>query len=106
MPMPPPLSHKQLNRIAAAAIEAVLTGQFKLKAHPAGCDEVVVVEELPGQPGYADRVAAATADGVTVLEAPVDWTALVAATDLLVPSPGVRPTHPVMVAARAAGVAV
>lgn len=69
-------------------------------------DAVVVVEEQPGQPGYAERVAAAQSSGVTVLEAPVDWTALVADTDLLVPSPGVRPTHPVMVAARAAGVAV
>jgi UDP-N-acetylmuramoylalanine--D-glutamate ligase len=69
-------------------------------------DTVVVVEEQPGQPGYAERLAEARAAGVTVLEAPVDWTALVADADLLVPSPGVRPTHPVMVAARAAGIAV
>lgn len=69
-------------------------------------DDVVVVEEQPGQPGYSERVAAARAEGATVLEAPVDWAALVADADLLVPSPGVRPTHPVMVAARAAGIPV
>ena len=69
-------------------------------------DDVVVVEEQPGQPGYAERVGAARALGVTVLEGPADWPALVAGADLFVPSPGVRPGHPSMVAARAAGVAV
>jgi UDP-N-acetylmuramoylalanine--D-glutamate ligase len=82
------------------------TGAVVVRWCRARGDTVVVVEEQPGQPGYAERVAAAEAVGVTVLEAPVDWVALVADADLLVPSPGVRPTHPVMVAARAAGIAV
>ncbi len=69
-------------------------------------DDVTVVEEDPGQPGYADRRAAALAAGATVLEGDVDWAASCAAADLLVPSPGVRPTHPAIVAARAAGIPV
>lgn len=69
-------------------------------------DDVTIVEESPGQPGYAERRAAAEAAGQTVLEGAPDWDALVAVADLVVPSPGVAPGHPVMVAARAAGVPV
>jgi UDP-N-acetylmuramoylalanine--D-glutamate ligase len=69
-------------------------------------DTVTVVEEQPGQPGYDDRRAAAVARGATVLEGEVDWDALVTRADLLVPSPGVRPEHPAMVAARGARIPV
>jgi UDP-N-acetylmuramoylalanine--D-glutamate ligase len=65
-------------------------------------DVVTVVEEQPGQPGYEDRKAAARARGVTVVEGVPDWDVLVAGADLVVPSPGVHPDHPVMAAAHAA----
>ncbi|MEP6624232.1 MAG: UDP-N-acetylmuramoyl-L-alanine--D-glutamate ligase [Acidimicrobiia bacterium] len=69
-------------------------------------DAVTVVEERPGQAAYAERRAAAEAAGVTVIEGSPDWSALLAATDLMVPSPGVVPRHPAMLAAVAAGVVV
>ena len=69
-------------------------------------DDVTVVEEDPGQPGYEERKAAALAAGATVIEGAVDWPAQCAAADLMVPSPGVRPTHPAMRAARAAGIPI
>ena len=69
-------------------------------------DDVTVVEEQPGQPGYDDRRAAAIARGAVVHEGAPDWDALVAAADLVVPSPGVHPDHPVMLAARALRVPV
>ncbi|MBK5289796.1 MAG: UDP-N-acetylmuramoyl-L-alanine--D-glutamate ligase, partial [Acidimicrobiia bacterium] len=69
-------------------------------------DEVTVVEERPGQPGYAERRAALEAEGMRVIEGRPDWDTLVAGVDLLVPSPGVRPDHPVMTAARRRGVVV
>ena len=59
-------------------------------------DDVTVVEEQPGQPGYDDRRAAAIARGATVVEEVSDWDVLVASADLAVPSPGVHPDHPVM----------
>ena len=69
-------------------------------------DEVTVVEEHPGQPGYDERRVRAEARGVTVIEGAPDWSELIAATDLLVPSPGVAPGHPAMVAARVAAVPI
>ena len=69
-------------------------------------DDVTVVEERPGQPEYATRKAACEARGIRVVEGQPDWFALVADADLVVPSPGVRPDHPVMVAAVAAGVPI
>ena len=69
-------------------------------------DEVTVVEERPGQPEYQERRDAAEAAGITVIEGAPDWVALMSATDLLVPSPGVRPSHPAMIAARAAKVPI
>jgi UDP-N-acetylmuramoylalanine--D-glutamate ligase len=62
-------------------------------------DDITVVEEQPGQPGYDERRAGAIARGAAVVEGAPAWDALVAAADLVVPSPGVRPDHPVMVAA-------
>lgn len=48
------------------------------------------------------------ASGVEVLTGPYDWTAILAETrvDVVVPSPGVRPDHPLLAAARAASIAV
>ncbi|MGZ6897420.1 MAG: UDP-N-acetylmuramoyl-L-alanine--D-glutamate ligase [Acidimicrobiia bacterium] len=69
-------------------------------------DDVTVVEEEPGQPGYAARLADARARGAVVIEGSVDWATLCADADLLVPSPGVRPDHPAMRAARAAGIPI
>lgn len=69
-------------------------------------DDVVIVEESPGQPGYDERKVAAEAAGQRVIDHAPDWVALVAHADLVVPSPGVRPTHPAMVAARATGVSI
>ena len=45
--------------------------------------EVTVVEERPGQPGYAARAAAVRAAGATLVEdpAPGDWPALVSGVD-------------------------
>jgi UDP-N-acetylmuramoylalanine--D-glutamate ligase len=85
-----------------------MTGLATARALLARGDTVTVVEERPGQPGYDDRVAEVLAAGAALVEAPAptDWTALVAAADLVVPSPGVAPGHPVLVAAEVAGVPV
>ena len=69
-------------------------------------DDVTVVEERPGQPGYAERRAGLEAHGVTVLEGEPDWRSLLEGCELVVPSPGVRPSHPAMIAARGAHVPV
>jgi UDP-N-acetylmuramoylalanine--D-glutamate ligase len=69
-------------------------------------DEVTIVEDTPGQPGYEARRAEACAAGQTVVDHDPDWPRLVADADLVVPSPGVPPRHPVMVAAATAGVPV
>jgi UDP-N-acetylmuramoylalanine--D-glutamate ligase len=87
--------------VGLRATGAVVAGWLRERG-----DEVTVVEEHPGQAGYAERRAAAEASGITVIEGAVDWTALTAAADLMVPSPGVRPNHPAMLAARAASLAV
>jgi UDP-N-acetylmuramoylalanine--D-glutamate ligase len=69
-------------------------------------DVVTVAEDRPGQAGYRERRRAVEAIGAEVVEMPGDWDALVAVADLVVPSPGVRPDHPVMLAAAARGVPV
>ncbi len=69
-------------------------------------DDVTVTEERPGQPEYAARKAECEALGIRVVEGQPDWSALVADADLVVPSPGVRPDHPVMAAAVAHGVLI
>ncbi len=85
-----------------------MTGLATARALLAGGDAVTVVEERPGQPGYEDRVAEVLGAGATLIEAPAvdDWPAIVGASDLVVPSPGVAPGHPVLVAAEAARIAV
>jgi UDP-N-acetylmuramoylalanine--D-glutamate ligase len=69
---------------------------------------VTVVEERPDAAGYAERRAAALAAGARVEEIrdPAAVAALVDSVDLVVPSPGVRPSHPAIVRARDLGVAV
>ncbi|MFM7616837.1 MAG: UDP-N-acetylmuramoyl-L-alanine--D-glutamate ligase [Actinomycetes bacterium] len=85
-----------------------MTGVATARALLADGDSVTVVEERPGQPGYADRAADVRAAGATVVEAPdpAAWPDLVGASDLVVPSPGVAPGHPALEAAAAAGVPV
>jgi len=87
--------------IGLRATGAVVAGWLRARG-----DDVVVVEEDPGQPGYADRLAAARGAGVTVLEGAPDWAQLLTSCDLMVPSPGVRPTHAAMLAAGEARVPV
>lgn len=71
-------------------------------------DIVTVVEEDPGQPGYNARAEAVRSLGAVLVELPgVDeWDNLVATSDLVVPSPGVRPEHSVYGAANRFGVEV
>jgi UDP-N-acetylmuramoylalanine--D-glutamate ligase len=85
-----------------------MTGLATARALLAAGDTVTVVEEHPGQPGYDDRVAEVLDAGAVLVESPssADWSDLVAAHDLVVPSPGVAPGHPVLVAAAAAAVPV
>ena len=69
---------------------------------------VTIVEERPSGSAYEARAAAARAAGAVVIEgAPADgWDRTVAAFTLVVPSPGVAPDHPALVAASAAGIAI
>lgn len=74
---------------------------------------VVVDDSLTGSdgdcdPGLRERVAAVRAIGAESSESPSDWPAFLRAraVSLVVPSPGVRPDHPVIRAATAAGVPV
>ena len=85
-----------------------MTGLATARALLAGGDTVTVVEEHPGQPGYDDRVDEVLDAGAVLVESPssAEWSDLVAAHDLVVPSPGVAPGHPVLVAAAAAAVPV
>jgi UDP-N-acetylmuramoylalanine--D-glutamate ligase len=70
--------------------------------------EVTVVEERPTGPEYEVRADVARASGASVLDgAPVGgWDGFVGAFTLIVPSPGVQPDHPALVAARAHGVPI
>ncbi len=70
--------------------------------------DVIVIEDRPEGEAYLERAAQARARGAELLEAP-DAAAVAAsagAVDLVVPSPGVSPAHPAIVAAVAAGVPV
>jgi UDP-N-acetylmuramoylalanine--D-glutamate ligase len=71
-------------------------------------DRLTVVEDDPGHRGYDERAREVRALGATLVERPAGdvWAGLVAAADLVVPSPGVRPGHPVFAAATAAGTPV
>ena len=70
---------------------------------------VTVVEDAPGaSSGYATRAEQARTAGAALVEAPGAEAvgALASGVDLVVPSPLVRPSHPALVAAARAGVAV
>ncbi len=70
-------------------------------------DDVTVVEERPSSgPIAVERHDRAHALGATVIERPVDPASVLDHTDLVVPSPGVAPRHPLLVEARARGLAV
>ncbi len=85
------------------------TGASVVSYTRAAGHEVTVLDDAPGTTdAFAARVARAEADGARVLERP-DATEAAAqgrAADLVVPSPGVRPDHPALVAAHEAGVPV
>jgi UDP-N-acetylmuramoylalanine--D-glutamate ligase len=85
------------------------TGAAVVEYTRAAGHDVVVIEDEPG-PGaaYALRRDRAVADGALVIERPTaeDARAQAGASDLVVPSPGVRPDHPALVAAHDAGVPV
>jgi len=70
--------------------------------------DVVVTEDRPGGDSYAARAASVARLGATIVEAPSGerYARLVEGAAVVVPSPLVRPTHPVIGAARAAGVPV
>jgi UDP-N-acetylmuramoylalanine--D-glutamate ligase len=71
--------------------------------------DVTVVEDAPALTDtYVQRVATVTGAGATVVERPdaARVAELVRASDLVVPSPLVRPSHPAIEAARTAGVPV
>ena len=85
------------------------TGASVVSYTRAAGHEVTVLDDSPGtSDAYAARVAGAEADGARVLERPdaADAAAQGRAADLVVPSPGVRPDHPAVVAAHDAGVPV
>src|SRR5262245_29653986 len=70
--------------------------------------DVVVIEDHPEGDAYTERAARARDVGAVVHEQPdADNAAAIArACDLVVPSPGVRPDHPAIVAAQSAAVPV
>ncbi len=84
------------------------TGEAVVRwALAAGHDVVVVEESLARDDLERGRRDRARTHGARVVEGAVDAPAsLVEGVDLLVPSPGVRPIHPLLEAARAAGVTV
>jgi UDP-N-acetylmuramoylalanine--D-glutamate ligase len=85
------------------------TGASVVSYTRAAGHDVTVLDDAPGTgDAYAARLAQAEADGAIVLERPDgnDAAARARAADLVVPSPGVRPDHPALVAAHAAGVPV
>jgi UDP-N-acetylmuramoylalanine--D-glutamate ligase len=71
--------------------------------------DVTVVDDAPGtSEAYVARVRRAQADGAVVVERPgvAEAASLGRDADLVVPSPGVHPDHPALVAAHDAGVPV
>jgi len=89
------------------------TGASVVSYTRAAGHDVTVVEDQPpfdgpALDGYRARAARAVAEGATVVEVPgaAASAEFARAADLVVPSPGVRPDHPALVAAYAAGVPV
>jgi UDP-N-acetylmuramoylalanine--D-glutamate ligase len=84
------------------------TGEAVVAWATAAAHEVVVVEDHPGGTAYRERSRRAVEAGAELLEAPDASTSAARArrADLVVPSPGVRPDHPAIAAATAAGIPV
>jgi UDP-N-acetylmuramoylalanine--D-glutamate ligase len=93
---------------AVLCIGLAKTGEAVASVLTHAGDTVTVVEERPGGTDYATRREAVIALGARVIEAPDPGAleAAVDAADLVVPSPGVRPSHPALVRAEARGVPV
>jgi UDP-N-acetylmuramoylalanine--D-glutamate ligase len=89
--------------VGLAATGAAVVDYTRAAGH-----DVTVLEDHPEQPDFRQRAEAAMAAGAEVVEAPdaADTETRARAADLVVPSPGVRPDHPALVAAGAAGVPV
>jgi len=86
-----------------------VTGDAVVRHARRGGDRVTVIEDTPrDDAAYRERLVAARALGVEVVEAPAAETVadLVTAADVVVPSPGVRARHAAIAAARRAGVPV
>jgi UDP-N-acetylmuramoylalanine--D-glutamate ligase len=93
----------------ALVIGLAETGVAVARALGADGIAVTVVEDAPADTNaYRDRVAATTSAGAVLVERPdaAQVAALARASDLVVPSPLVRPSHPAIEAALAAGVRV
>jgi UDP-N-acetylmuramoylalanine--D-glutamate ligase len=85
------------------------TGASVVSYTRAAGHDVTVLDDAPGtSDAYAARVARAEADGARVVARPGagDAAAEGRAADLVVPSPGVHPDHPALLAAHEAGVPV
>jgi UDP-N-acetylmuramoylalanine--D-glutamate ligase len=84
------------------------TGDAAVAWAMAAQHEVVVLEDQPGGDAYRERARRAVASGAELLETPAPElvAARASAVDLVIPSPGVRPDHPAIVAATVAGVPV
>src|SRR5262249_21756071 len=85
------------------------TGASVVSYTRAAGHDVTVLDDAPGtSDAYLARAAGARADGAHVVERPTADAAAheARAADLVVPSPGVPPDHPAIVAANHAGVPV
>jgi UDP-N-acetylmuramoylalanine--D-glutamate ligase len=85
------------------------TGASVVSYTRAAGHDVTVLDDAPGTgEAYAARVTRAEADGARIVARPdaVEAAAEGRAADLVVPSPGVHPDHPALVAAHDAGVPV
>jgi UDP-N-acetylmuramoylalanine--D-glutamate ligase len=93
-----------------AVIGLGVTGEAVARALRSSGDNVVVVEDTPRPDSevYARRTRDLAALGVEVVEQPrtFELERLIAAQDLLVPSPGVREDHPIIRQAQRVGVPV
>lgn len=81
-----------------------VTGRAVASTLAAAGDRVLVVDDLPGPD--AARVAESCGATLAATPAGADLALLLAGVDTVVPSPGIPASHPVIVAAQAAGVVV
>ena len=93
---------------AALVIGLAATGEAVARRLRAEGVDVVVADDRPGGTTYDARAVVVRDVGATLVESPspADYDALVAASDLVVPSPLVPESHPAVQSARARGVPV